>query len=737
MLAVFALLVTCFTAVTRAHTPEAAAGTVTRCATTHREYSVVVCMTAPGPDQPISVNPIISATAEVSDPKITVLSLKFELDDRSILSDFDPDYAFELPLNFWADGVHTLAAKARLSDKSESDPVATTLTFFTKTAVPVPPDNQFAPATGRPAGDGPFVLAAVGDGAGGSPQSEAVVNLISSWNPNMFLYLGDVYNSGTATEFFNWYGPNRFFGRFRDITNPTPGNHEYSGSSGPQGYLQYWGNPPRYYSVDTAGWHIVSLDSNPKFNETDPASQQMQWLVKDLEASTAPCTLVFFHHPRFSVGTHGDDDSLVALWRILAQHNVTLVLQGHDHDYQRWQPLDKDGFVDPAGPVSLVVGTGGQSEYVAKHKDERLAVPLLVDTGAVRIELNPAGASLQFITTDGVVRDSAVTACDKGGTIADATAPTAPGTPAAVSGTDGSVTLTWDQSRDETGVAAYDIYRDDQLIGSAPPESAYIDADGSGAASATYTVVARDGAGNSSPSSAAVTVDRAQAPGVMFDDSFASGSLMRWSSNSGLEINATGADAAGWVARARGGIRSAYALHTLNPAFVEGDRLDLQFTIRFCIMSQADNPVVLLRLRTDDKKSLFGVNVSAGGTLDLFNDRAGAGLRSGQPVATGVWHTLTVHLTGTPDAAQAEVALDGRDLPELTEQLDLQGVSITQLQLGDSTGYRLYDVAYGQVIVDSQLAPGADSGSSASAFGDAATPLEPMLILGTPISLPP
>jgi hypothetical protein len=335
------------------------------------------------------------------------------------------------------------------------------------------------------------------------------------------------------------------------------------------------------------------------------------------------------------------------------------------------------------------------------------------------------------------VQDSTVTACDKGGSVTDATAPTAPGTPAGVSGTDGSVTLTWAQSRDDTGVAAYDIYRNDQLIGSAPPESAYIDTDGASAATATYTIVARDGAGNVSPGSAAVTVDRAQQPGVMFDDSFASGSMMRWTTNSGLEIDASGADPASWVARARGGVRSAYALYTLNPAFIEGDRLDLQFTIRFNIMSQDKNPVVLLRLRTEDKKSLFGVNVSAGGTLDLFNDRAGAGLQSGQPVVPGVWHTLTVHLTGTPDAAQVEVALDDHNLPQLTEQLDLQGITITQLQLGDSTGFRMYDVAYKQVIVGSQLAATADSGSSAGTAGNAAPPQEPLLILGTPISLPP
>src|SRR5262249_58312212 len=120
--------------------------------------------------------------------------------------------------------------------------------------------TRSCPATaGSPPSGRPFVLAGVGDGASGQASSQAVADLITGWSPNMFLYLGDVYEHGSRAEFHNWYGTGAsFFSRFRSITNPTVGNHEYV-TSGAAGYFDYWDNAPHYFSVDTAGWHIVSI----------------------------------------------------------------------------------------------------------------------------------------------------------------------------------------------------------------------------------------------------------------------------------------------------------------------------------------------------------------------------------------------------------------------------------------------------------------------------------------------
>ncbi len=84
--------------------------------------------------------------------------------------------------------------------------------------------------------------------------------------------LGDVYEKGTHTEFFNWYGtPDRFFGRMRNYTNPVIGNHEYENNVAP-GYFGYWNQVPDYYSYDAAGWHFIALNSTSQLGQRGPGS---------------------------------------------------------------------------------------------------------------------------------------------------------------------------------------------------------------------------------------------------------------------------------------------------------------------------------------------------------------------------------------------------------------------------------------------------------------------------------
>jgi hypothetical protein len=104
----------------------------------------------------------------------------------------------------------------------------------------------------------PIVIAAVGDGPDGGSGAEDVGELVESWNPQLFLYLGDVYADGLPDEFANWY--EAAFGALRSITLPTPGNHEFeNGEAG--GYFEYWNDPPPFFSADAGNWHIISLNS--------------------------------------------------------------------------------------------------------------------------------------------------------------------------------------------------------------------------------------------------------------------------------------------------------------------------------------------------------------------------------------------------------------------------------------------------------------------------------------------
>src|SRR5207247_1978169 len=92
----------------------------------------------------------------------------------------------------------------------------------------------------------------------------------------------------------------------------------------------------------------------------------------DLAASTAHCTLAIWHHPRFSSGEHGDDPQTAPFWTMLYAAGAELIVNGHDHDYERFAPQDPSGKeVRPTGIRELVVGTGGGGTSVAYHLAER------------------------------------------------------------------------------------------------------------------------------------------------------------------------------------------------------------------------------------------------------------------------------------------------------------------------------------------------------------------------------
>ncbi len=671
------------------------------CALTDNGYTVEICLEAPPTDVVLKDDVIISATASVDDSSIKIRAVIFELDGQRVLSDADAPYTFVLPVSYFEGGRSTLSAYARLSDDSKTIAAERDITIGVSEPLTFG-ERTFEPPPGRPAEEGEsFVVAAVGDSAGGSPQSLAVAELIDSWNPNLLLYLGDVYNSGTYTEFLNWYDAEESMGRFRDITLPTPGNHEYGGKDVPRGYMEYWGNPPHFYSVDTAGWHIVSVDSNPRYDQMHASSEQLQWLEADLSASQTACTIVFFHHPPFSVGAYEDEHATVQyLWDLLVEYDVTLVLSGHDHNYQRWQGLNEDGQIDPNGPVSLVVGTGGHSVYKPKFDDTRLATAALTAPGALRMELNPNGASLQFITTDGVVRDSSSVACATD-TNADTSVPSTPTGLSATLEQDGSVALRWDPSRDDTGVAHYEVYRNDSVIADAVSGTTYIDTTLPTTEEMTWTVIAVDAAGNRSAPSDNVSVEARPMADAVFADNFSTGTMDKWDEVNGLTISPMPGNASGnaWVAHAHGSSDPAYATLTLPEDIGPTADTDLVISMRFRVNEQGDNPIVFLRLRNPDRGSLMSVNIGPNQHLGIFNDVTKSGIPSTYLAQSGSWHDLTVRISGPPENRSITISLDGEEVRELSGRIDLGGDQISYLQLGDSTPRRLYDVLYSEVVV--------------------------------------
>ena len=181
-------------------------------------------------------------------------------------------------------------------------------------------------------------------------RAEDTEALIQRIDPDVVIPLGDTqYDEGRLAAFRASYALHWGLERWR--SRPVVGNHEYLSSPDAHGYFTYFGpdaGPPGkgWYSYDAGAWHIVALNSNCMLVRCDRSSGQYRWLADDLAASPAPCTLVTFHHARFSSGPHGDEPELLLLrpiWRLLYQRGVDLVLNAHDHIYERFAPMDPAG----------------------------------------------------------------------------------------------------------------------------------------------------------------------------------------------------------------------------------------------------------------------------------------------------------------------------------------------------------------------------------------------------------
>lgn len=185
--------------------------------------------------------------------------------------------------------------------------------------------------------------------------------------PGTVLALGDLaYRDGSAREFRDCYDPT--WGRFKARTWPVPGNHEYRTPQAAP-YFDYWGSRvdaagEGYYAVDVGAWRMIALNSNI---DAGPGSPQMLWLARELAQNRRTCTLAFWHHPRFSSGSHGDNPHMETAWQLLHAAGAEPVLSGHDHLYERFAPLNAQGEADPKGLRQFIVGTGGAALHAFKQ----------------------------------------------------------------------------------------------------------------------------------------------------------------------------------------------------------------------------------------------------------------------------------------------------------------------------------------------------------------------------------
>ena len=252
------------------------------------------------------------------------------------------------------------------------------------------------------------VLVGAGDIASCSHNNdEATAKLLDNISGTVFTTGDLAYTNGTYTEFTNCYHPT--WGRHKSRTKPIPGNHEYN-TSGAAGYFKYFSNTRSYYAYNLGDWRIYALNSKIDVSST---SAQVNWLKNDLAANLKKCVLAYWHHPRWSSGSrHGSNSSMQTLWKTLYDAGAELVLNGHEHNYERFKQMNASGSAVSNGLREIVIGTGGAGLYGFGSIRSTSEVRNSSTYGVLKLTLNSTSYSWKFLPVAGkTFTDSGTTSC--------------------------------------------------------------------------------------------------------------------------------------------------------------------------------------------------------------------------------------------------------------------------------------------------------------------------------------
>ncbi|MFF1909037.1 discoidin domain-containing protein [Kitasatospora sp. NPDC058218] len=265
---------------------------------------------------------------------------------------------------------------------------------------------------GTPPGGAAFTVVAAGDIAAQCTASDSAcahpktAALAQQIDPKFYLTMGDnQYDDARSSDFRDYY--DKTWGAFKAKTHPVPGNHEtYDPAGSLVGYKSYFGSiaypqGKSWYSFDEGNWHFVALDSNA-FDQ----SAQIDWLKADLAANAKKCVAAYWHHPLYSSGGHGNDPVSRPVWKILYGAKADLVLNGHDHHYERFAPQDPDGKATADGIVEIVGGMGGAEPYPIEQVQPNSQKRISGDYGVLKLDFTDSGYGWSYVGTDGQVKDT-------------------------------------------------------------------------------------------------------------------------------------------------------------------------------------------------------------------------------------------------------------------------------------------------------------------------------------------
>jgi acid phosphatase type 7 len=247
---------------------------------------------------------------------------------------------------------------------------------------------------------------------------QATAKLLDDVSGTVYTLGDNAYESGAPSEFSECYDPT--WGRHKDRTSPSLGNHDYYTPEA-SGYFDYFGpaagDPKKgYYSYDLGEWHVVVLNSQCKHHVggCEAHSPMVNWLEQDLASNPKPCTLAYWHAPLFSSGYHGNNARMKPTWEALYAADAEVVLNGHDHDYERFAPQSPRGAADDArGIRQFVVGTGGRELRPFRPAIEANSEVRNANTfGVLKLTLHPNSYEWKFVPpADATFTDSGTSEC--------------------------------------------------------------------------------------------------------------------------------------------------------------------------------------------------------------------------------------------------------------------------------------------------------------------------------------
>jgi hypothetical protein len=295
--------------------------------------------------------------------------------------------------------------------------------------------------TAEPPANGDPVIVAAGDiacspadanyngGAGTATacHEKATSDLVLSLNPLAVLTLGDEqYNSGKLTDFLTSYDPT--WGRFKDITHPAIGNHEF-GQTGASGYFNYFGdnatplepgcrsNCKAWYSYTVGNWRVITLNTECGTNNNNclAGSEQDLWLQGQLASANAAgqCKLVTSHHPKWSSSSFSATDIDQLIQDMYAGH-TDIYLTGHMHGYERFAPQNPAGQLDTANGITEIISGAGGAFFTGFLAIQPNSLVHNNDTyGVLKLVLHAHSVDYHFVRdpTSGLFSDSGTLTC--------------------------------------------------------------------------------------------------------------------------------------------------------------------------------------------------------------------------------------------------------------------------------------------------------------------------------------